>query len=77
MKKMKHRIVEHMSSTTADALGLSRAILCNGRHFLCISRHLLKVFILYGKLKADFSGTIGILLFIVLNVLIFEPHCTT
>jgi len=29
MKKMKHRIVEHMSSTTADALGLSRAILCN------------------------------------------------
>ena len=30
MKKMKHRIVEHMSSSTADALGLSRAILCNG-----------------------------------------------
>ena len=27
---MKHRIVEHMSSSTADALGLSRAILCNG-----------------------------------------------
>jgi hypothetical protein len=27
---MKHRIVETMSSTTADALGLSRAILCNG-----------------------------------------------
>ena len=31
LKKMKHRIVEHMSSSTADALGLSRAILCNGR----------------------------------------------
>ncbi|CAF0731375.1 unnamed protein product [Rotaria sp. Silwood1] len=30
LKKMKHRIVETMSSTTADALGLSRAILCNG-----------------------------------------------
>ncbi|KAM7448390.1 PRKCA-binding protein [Porites harrisoni] len=29
LKKMKHRIVEHMSSSTADALGLSRAILCN------------------------------------------------
>jgi len=29
LKKMKHRIVESMSSTTADALGLSRAILCN------------------------------------------------
>ncbi len=28
---MKHRIVETMSSTTADALGLSRAILCNGK----------------------------------------------
>lgn len=31
MKKAKHRIVENMSSTTADALGLSRAILCNGK----------------------------------------------
>ena len=29
MKKVKHRLVENMSSTTADALGLSRAILCN------------------------------------------------
>ncbi|XP_045507056.1 PRKCA-binding protein isoform X2 [Colias croceus] len=29
MKKMKHRLVENMSSGTADALGLSRAILCN------------------------------------------------
>ncbi|CAF1253953.1 unnamed protein product [Adineta steineri] len=29
LKKMKHRVVETMSSTTADALGLSRAILCN------------------------------------------------
>ncbi|XP_022249621.1 PRKCA-binding protein-like isoform X6 [Limulus polyphemus] len=30
LKKMKHRVVENMSSATADALGLSRAILCNG-----------------------------------------------
>lgn len=30
MKKMKHRLVDNMSSATADALGLSRAILCNG-----------------------------------------------
>jgi len=29
LKKAKHRIVENMSSATADALGLSRAILCN------------------------------------------------
>ena len=29
LKKLKHQIVENMSSTTADALGLSRAILCN------------------------------------------------
>ncbi|XP_071948783.1 PRKCA-binding protein-like isoform X3 [Antedon mediterranea] len=29
MKKAKHRVVEHLSSSTADALGLSRAILCN------------------------------------------------
>ena len=28
---MKHRLVESMSSSTADALGLSRAILCNGK----------------------------------------------
>lgn len=30
LKKVKHRLVENMSSSTADALGLSRAILCNG-----------------------------------------------
>lgn len=29
LKKMKHRMVDNMSSSTADALGLSRAILCN------------------------------------------------
>jgi hypothetical protein len=29
LKKVKHRLVERMSSSTADALGLSRAILCN------------------------------------------------
>lgn len=29
LKKVKHRFVERMSSSTADALGLSRAILCN------------------------------------------------
>ena len=30
LKKVKHKIVENMNSGTADALGLSRAILCNG-----------------------------------------------
>ncbi|XP_077297394.1 protein interacting with PRKCA 1 isoform X2 [Arctopsyche grandis] len=29
MKKVKHRLVENLSTSTADALGLSRAILCN------------------------------------------------
>lgn len=29
MKKIKHRLVENMSTRTADALGFSRAILCN------------------------------------------------
>lgn len=29
IKKIKHRLVEGMSSSTADSLGLSRAILCN------------------------------------------------
>ena len=29
LKKLKHQMVENMSSQTADALGLSRAILCN------------------------------------------------
>ena len=29
LKKLKHHMVENMSSSTADALGLSRAILCN------------------------------------------------
>ncbi|KAF3814421.1 hypothetical protein GH733_017579 [Mirounga leonina] len=31
LKKVKHRLVENMSSGTADALGLSRAILCNAQ----------------------------------------------
>lgn len=29
LKKIKHRLVEGMSASTADSLGLSRAILCN------------------------------------------------
>ena len=29
LKKVKHKMVENMRSSTADALGLSRAILCN------------------------------------------------
>ncbi|KAK3091262.1 hypothetical protein FSP39_018405 [Pinctada imbricata] len=29
LKKVKHKLVENMNSNTADALGLSRAILCN------------------------------------------------
>ena len=29
VKKLKHKMVENMSASTADALGLSRAILCN------------------------------------------------
>ena len=40
LKKMKHRVVEHMSSGTADALGLSRAILCNGM-VCCINASIL------------------------------------
>lgn len=31
LKKLKHKMVDNMSSATADALGLSRAILCNGQ----------------------------------------------
>ena len=30
LKKVKHRVVESLNSGTADAMGLSRAILCNG-----------------------------------------------
>lgn len=29
LKKMKHKIIEGMEPTTADALGISRAVLCN------------------------------------------------
>lgn len=36
LKKVKHRLVENMSSGTADALGLSRAILCNGEIIIII-----------------------------------------
>ena len=31
MKKVKHRLVEKMNESTADSLGLSRAVLVNGR----------------------------------------------
>lgn len=37
LKKVKHRLVENMSSGTADALGLSRAILCNGELLMIIA----------------------------------------
>ena len=30
MKKVKHRLVEKMNESTADSLGLSRAVLVNG-----------------------------------------------
>lgn len=36
LKKVKHRLVENMSSGTADALGLSRAILCNGKIIIMV-----------------------------------------
>lgn len=32
MKKVKHRLVEKMNESTADSLGLSRAVLVNGQH---------------------------------------------
>lgn len=60
LKKVKHRVVENMNSGTADALGLSRAILCNDglvkkleemektagtyRNLMEHTRHLLKAF---------------------------------
>ena len=31
MKKVKHRLVEKMNESTADSLGLSRAVLVNGK----------------------------------------------
>lgn len=40
LKKLKHKMVENMSSTTADALGLSRAILCNGKGTWLVSSDL-------------------------------------
>jgi hypothetical protein len=30
MKKIKHKVVEHMTQETADTLGLTRAVLVNG-----------------------------------------------
>jgi len=48
---MKHRIVETMSSTTADALGLSRAILCNGNRDNKFSLTNLLIVVLDGLIK--------------------------
>ena len=33
MKKVKHRLVEKLNESTADSLGLSRAVLVNGMYF--------------------------------------------
>ena len=35
MKKVKHRLVERMNESTADSLGLSRAVLVNGTSLNC------------------------------------------
>lgn len=42
LKKVKHRLVENLSSGTADALGLSRAILCNGKTARMVTAGLFK-----------------------------------
>ena len=34
MKKVKHRLVEKMNESTADSLGLSRAVLVNGKSLI-------------------------------------------
>ena len=39
LKKVKHRLVEKMKESTADTLGLSRAVLVNGQsvyHVFCL-----------------------------------------
>ena len=51
LKKVKHRVVENMSSTTADALGLSRAILCNGLFILFKSNKWMNINNLDGLIK--------------------------
>ena len=43
LKKVKHQMVEKMSSSTADALGLSRAILCNGKEWMAGKETLITV----------------------------------
>ena len=37
MKKVKHKCIERMSSGTADKLGLTRAVLCNGQSRLILN----------------------------------------
>ena len=47
MKKVKHRLVEKMNESTADSLGLSRAVLVNGKLIittLTLSAHFLLMY---------------------------------
>ena len=46
LKKVKHQMVEKMSSSTADALGLSRAILCNGKKLMAGKETLINVWMI-------------------------------
>jgi len=85
LKKLKHRLVEQMDSSTADALGLSRAILCNdvlikrlqdlertATVYLGLTHHvkkLLKTFFNLCKIHRDFGD-----IFSVIGVR--EPHAS-
>ena len=44
MKKVKHRLVEKMDESTADSLGLSRAVLVNG---VCVLNNEITIITVY------------------------------
>uniref|UniRef100_A0AAR2LAZ2 PRKCA-binding protein n=1 Tax=Pygocentrus nattereri TaxID=42514 RepID=A0AAR2LAZ2_PYGNA len=59
LKKVKHRLVENMSSGTADALGLSRAILCNG--LMEHSKRLLRAFFELSQTHRAFGDVFSVI----------------
>ena len=60
LKKVKHRVVENMNSNTADALGLSRAILCNGESMINLIEINTKVLSeLFGSLNGSSAHSLG------------------
>ncbi len=57
MKKFKHKVVEKMRDSTADTLGITRAVLVNGMYPSCSINHIVKCeLILYNYINISLDN---------------------